>query len=288
MQCAVLGATCNLDAISANDASIANRCRTTLHNITVCCPSLAIILANTYRAPIRMIIPGNGEITSTEGTTQGDPLAMAMYALAITPLIHQLRSSCPSVQQVWFADDAIGTTSTCSNLKSWWNKLSLYGPAFGYHPNASKTYLVVKQEHMTNAQELFVDTDVHITIQGKRHLGAAIGSRIFMEEYVASKVQTWTDEIKRLAKVATSQPHAAYAAFTHGLSSHWSYLMRTIPDIQHLLLPLKNEIHQTFIPALTGRPPSSKLEHDLLGLPVRLGGMCLTNPVTLSTMDPSI
>ena len=98
-----------------------------LHNITVCCPSLAIILANTYRAPIRMIIPGNGEIASTEGTTQGDPLAMAMYALAITPLIHQLRSSCPSVQQVWFADDATGT-STCSNLKSWWNKLSLYGP----------------------------------------------------------------------------------------------------------------------------------------------------------------
>ena len=46
-----------------------------------------------------------------------------------------------------------------------------------YHPNASKTYLVVKQEHMTNALELFVDTDVHITIQGKRHLGAAIGSR---------------------------------------------------------------------------------------------------------------
>ena len=87
-----------------------------------------------------------------------------------------MRSSCPSVQQVWFADDATGT-STCSNLKSWWNKLSLCGPAFVYHPNASKTYLVDKQEYMTNALELFVDTDVHITIQGKRHPGAAIGSR---------------------------------------------------------------------------------------------------------------
>ena len=253
-----------------------------LHNITVSCPPLAQILVNTYRAPIRMIIPGNGEIASTEGTTQGDPLAMAMYALAITPLIHQLRSSCPCVQQVWFADDATGS-STCSNLKSWWNKLSSYGPAFGYHPNASKTYLVVKQEHMTNAQELFADTDVHITIHGKRHLGAAIGSRTFTEEYICSKVQTWSDEIKRLAKVATSQPHAAYAAFTHGLSSRWSYLLRTIPDIQDLLFPLENEIHQTFIPALTGRPPCSKQERDLLGLPVRLGGMGLTNPVTLST-----
>ena len=103
------------------------------------------------------------------------------------------------------------------------------------------------------------------------------------EEYVASKVQTWTDEIKRLTKVATSQPHAAYAAFTHGLSSHSSYLMITIPDIQDLLIPLENEIHQTFIPALTGRPPYSKLECDLVGLPVRLGGMGFTNLVMLST-----
>ena len=54
--------------------------------------------------------------------------------------------------------------------------------------------------------------------------------------------------------------------------------MRTIPDFQDLLIPLENEIHQTFIPALTGSPPCSKLECDLLGLPVRLGGMGLTNP----------
>ena len=37
---------------------------------------------------------------------------------------------------------------------------------------------------MTNAQDLFTDTDVHITIQGKHHLGAAIGSRTFTEEYI--------------------------------------------------------------------------------------------------------
>ena len=123
---------------------------------------------------------------------------------------------------------------------------------------------------------------MHITIQGKRHLGAAIGARTFTEEYVSHKVQTWTEEIKRIAEVATSQPHAANAAFTHGLSSRWTYLLRTISDIQDLLIPLENEIHQTLIPALTGRPPCSKVERDLLGLPVRLGGLGLTNPVTLS------
>ena len=205
---------------------------------------------------------------------------MVIYALAISPLIDQLRTRCPNVQQVWFADDATGAAS-CSNLRSWWDTLSSRGPAFGYHPNASKTYLVVKQEHETSARQLFADTEVHITLQGKRHLGAAIGSKSFTEEYVRNKVETWTNEIKRLAQVATSQPHAAFEAFTHGLSSRWSYLTRTIPDIQDLLLPIEKEIHQTFIPAITGRPPFSELERDLLSLPARLGGMGLTNPATV-------
>ena len=71
---------------------------------------------------------------------------MAMYALAITPLIDHLRASCPEVHQVWYADDATGA-STCSGLRSWWNELANRGPSFGYHSNGSKTCLVVKQEY---------------------------------------------------------------------------------------------------------------------------------------------
>ena len=33
----------------------------------------------TYRTSIRVVIPGNGGISSSEGTSQGDPLAMGMY-----------------------------------------------------------------------------------------------------------------------------------------------------------------------------------------------------------------
>ena len=39
------------------------------------------ILSNTYCAPIKLFMVGE-EVVSSGGTTQGDPLAMAMYALA--------------------------------------------------------------------------------------------------------------------------------------------------------------------------------------------------------------
>ena len=143
----------------------------------------------------------------------------------------------------------------------WWDNLSQLRPTFGYHPNDSKTYLVVKQQHEATARQVFANCGVHITTQGKRHLGASNSSRIFTEEYVSRKVQTRTQEIKQFANVAASQPHAAYAAFTHGLASRWSYIQRTIPDIEDLQQPLENAIHQRFIPALVGRPPTSKLWH---------------------------
>ena len=99
---------------------------------------------------------------------------------------------------------------------------------------------------------------------------------------VNQKVQTWTNEIKHHASIATTQPHVAYTAFTHRLLSRWSYLQQTIPDIQDLLLPLENAICQHFIPALTGCPPSSAIQRKLLALPVRLGGLGLSNPVASS------
>ena len=268
-----------VDAINAFDSI--NR-HSALHNINVLCPPLAQVLVNTYRKPIRLFIQGSGELSSTEGTTQGDPLAMAMYAIAITPLMTKLKEKCPNVRQAWYADDATGA-STCSDLRRWWDELTKLGPLFGYHSNPSKTYLVVKEEHKESATKTFMDTGVNIITEGKRHLGVAIGSYSFTKEYVTRKVHEWSEEVRQLAHIAISQPHAAYAAFTHGLSGRWTYLLRTIPNVQDLFLLLENAIQQHFIPALTGLPPCSKLERNLLALLVRHGGLGIVNPTTLSS-----
>ena len=115
-----------------------------LHNINIICPTLAQTLINTYQAPVRALVTGSGEIASIEGITQWDPLAMAMYALAITPLIDQLRKSCPEVNQAWYAEDATGA-STCRGLRLWRNKLMDCGPSLDTIPMQPR-HLVVKQE----------------------------------------------------------------------------------------------------------------------------------------------
>ena len=85
-----------------------------------------------------------------------------------------------------------------------------------------------------------------------------------------------------MAEFAKSQPHAAFSALSHGLARKWIYLLRTIPDIDDLLQPLEEGIHQRLLPAMTGRAPSSDMERNLHALPVRHGGLGIANPVKIA------
>jgi len=84
------------------------------------------------------------------------------------------------------------------------------GPHFGYFSNASKTVLIVKSNLMTAAKSIFGDTDIQITDQGQRHLGAALDSQGFAEEFVSKKVTVWSSKVLALVEVATNRPHAAF------------------------------------------------------------------------------
>ena len=69
--------------------------RATLHNIKVSCPSLAQYVENIYKDPTQLYIATrskrqNSNIQAEEGTTQGDPIAMAMYALGLAALLNEI------------------------------------------------------------------------------------------------------------------------------------------------------------------------------------------------------
>lgn len=279
----------NLDteAIILVDASNAfnnlNR-QVALRNIRYQCPAISTALINCYRTHAPLFVDGT-VLLSQEGTTQGDPLSMAMFALASIPLINRI--STPSATQIWFADDA-GAGGKVKALRHWWDKLNEVGPQYGYFPNASKTAIAVKPEHLSKATEVFQDTAVLITTEGKKYLGGAIGSDQFLEDFFTASVSNWTAEIKRLATIATSQPHAAFAALTHGLINRWTFSTRVSPFKAEHLQPLEEAIRYQLIPALTGQPQPSGKIRQLLALPARHGGMGVVNPTCLPTRNFSI
>ncbi|KAF6202375.1 hypothetical protein GE061_004774 [Apolygus lucorum] len=68
-------------------------------------PSCSRFLYNTYKAHAELVLRGGVvNLHSREGVTQGDPLAMLLYALSTLPLIEDLKAS--NVQQCWYADDS--------------------------------------------------------------------------------------------------------------------------------------------------------------------------------------
>ena len=58
-----------------------------LHNMDILCPEFASYVYNCYQIPERLFISGGKELQS-EGTTQGDPIGMGIYATGVFPLLH--------------------------------------------------------------------------------------------------------------------------------------------------------------------------------------------------------
>ena len=85
-----------------------------LHNIINVCPSLATIAINSYRQHPQLFIDKE-KLLSQEVTTQGDPLAMAIYAISLQPLVKRLNKQ--EVKQVWFADDSAVGGKLCGLLQ---------------------------------------------------------------------------------------------------------------------------------------------------------------------------
>ena len=88
-----------------------------------------------------------------------------------------------------------------------------------------------------------------------------------------------------LAKIAESQPHAAFSTLTHGLSSRWRYIFRTMPDITDPLQPLEDVIWCTLLPALLKISPPNDVTRWLLALPPRWGGLGIFEPTVQCKLE---
>ena len=103
---------------------------------------------------------------------------------------------------------------TISSLREWWQLLLDEGPGYGFHPNASKSYLIVKPNHIEEATEQFRSTNVQITCNGKKYLGGFFGPEEGKGEYLSDKCGKFEQMVCKLSSIAEVEPHVAYSGFT--------------------------------------------------------------------------
>lgn len=269
-------ATDGILLVDASNAFNALNRNVLLHNIRYICPEISTYVWNCYCVPSRLFVTGGSEIKSSEGTTQGDPTAMAIYALGITPLLASIRPEPdPDIRHVAFADD-LGGAGKFRKMKYWWDKIVEVGPKLGYYPNASKSWLIVKSEaKRVEAEKIFEDTNVNIIVQGRKYLGSFVGSEEGKYEYASNLVKEWCDQLLVLSKIAKSQPQAAFTSFISGFKHKITYFIRTFPEVQLHIAAFDKVIDSVFIPAFTDGHICSSDERLLLSLPARMGGLAL-------------
>ena len=144
-----------------------------------------------------------------------------------------------------------------------------------YYPQPTKSWLIVKPDQLEQAREKFAGTEINITSDGERHLGAVIGTDENKRQYINQKIDDWTQEINLLAEIAATYPQEAYSAYVSSYQHKLTYFLRTIPSIDDELKRVDEAVRHRLIPSLTGGRIINDQERVMLSLPPRLGGMGL-------------
>lgn len=96
----------------------------------------------------------------------------------------------------------------------WWHGLVSLGPKMRYYLKPTKTWLITNPVRYESTKLVFQDTNINVTSDEKRHLGAVIGRPDYRQSYVETKVVEWVKQLALLSEIATFYPQATYCAFT--------------------------------------------------------------------------
>jgi hypothetical protein len=199
---------------------------------------------------------------------------MAIYGLALAPLLLDLRVRHPLVLQPWYANDAT-MEGRASAVTAAMDSLVQAGPARGYFPSPEKS--VVLADYVAASSRLarfnFAYKD------GGRYLGSFLGADTARGEWLSDKILTWIEAVRILAKIAKQYPQTAYSGMARSLQMEWQYTLRVIPGVAALFQPLAQVIAEEYLPALleeSGAFPEGL--RDRLALPARWLGLGIPDP----------
>ena len=183
-----------------------------IKNVEILCPTLHHALANSYKHPSNLYV-NHTVLTFTEGTTQVDPFAMAMYGIEIIPLIELLHK--PNVTQKWYADDG-NAAGDLKSLRAILDNLDVHGKAFGYNKKPSNSQIIVQENRRDSAIKVFESTNITMA-DGFRVLGSVIGTPSACVKYMASEVEKTATLTEKFSKIAKTSPQNVYSCYTKGV-----------------------------------------------------------------------
>ena len=134
---------------------------------------------------------------------------MGTYALGISPMLHSLLdfvlTSDLQTREI-ASDDDLTVAEKLADIKRFWDKLSTTDPEYGYFPKSTKSCLIVRKNCLKDAKTIFTDTNINITADCRKRLGAVVRSDTYKVRYVQNLVNDWNTQLKLLSTIVETQP----------------------------------------------------------------------------------
>ena len=195
----------------------------------------------------------------------------------MSPLTDRLRTEVPELLQPWYADDA-AMNGDAKDVARAFSLLQRWGPGVGYFPEPEKSVVICPANRRPQIQEALRQFNFRYA-EGTRYVGGYIGSADTRESWLDAQVQAWANGVCKLAQVAVKFPQSAYAGLVHSYQHEWQYLQRVTAGVSNAFAPVEQAIVEEFIPNLLQMTPeTSKKFRPLLALPVRHGGLGISDP----------
>ncbi len=88
--------------------------------------------------------------------------------------------------------------------------------------------------------------------------------------------------LQKLSLYAKTSPQNAYCCLTKCFQQKINFVIRTTPQTSNVMEKVESALRNQFIPALTGHEPPDDNLREVYALPLRLGGLNILNPSTLT------
>ena len=135
------------------------------------------------------------------------------------------------------------------------------GPSYGYHPEPSKSFIVVNTNYLDEAHSPFDDPNMNV-VTSHRLLGGVVGESSECLQLIRDSIEEWSCMVECLSVIASEQPQAAYVTFTRAVQNKWLYFQRVVPDCDSLFSALECRIASELLPSIFGCELSPNEEYS--------------------------